>query len=219
MLVRYCLRVGANAGKRSTTNPIGGSNMDTKHTEQVITEELIARAVAMGACWEGILAAGCYVGQPIGVLMKRYANWAARLFDGRSILTDGTQEWWLGGERHREDGPAVIWADGRTDWYLNGLRHRKDGPAVVYPDGGMLWYRNGVAHRDDGPAVNTPDGMQEWWVGGLRHREDGPAVIHANGSKEWWLNGQRHRTDGPAVVLADGTEEWWCEGKRALQPV
>jgi len=45
------------------------------------------------------------------------------------ILTDGSQSWFLNGQRHRTDGPAVIWADGSRTWWLNGQRHRTDGPA------------------------------------------------------------------------------------------
>ena len=32
----------------------------------------------------------------------------------------------IDGERHREDGPAVIWADGDKEWWLNGRLHRED---------------------------------------------------------------------------------------------
>ena len=35
------------------------------------------------------------------------------------VLTDGSKEWWLNGERHRSDGPAVEMANGRKEWYLN----------------------------------------------------------------------------------------------------
>ena len=32
----------------------------------------------------------------------------------------GTKGWWLNGERHREDGPAVEYTDGTKVWFLNG---------------------------------------------------------------------------------------------------
>lgn len=39
------------------------------------------------------------------------------------------------GQRHREDGPAIITADGHKYWMLNGKWHRTDGPAWITPDG------------------------------------------------------------------------------------
>ena len=32
----------------------------------------------------------------------------------------GAKQWYLNGERHREDGPAVEYANGTKYWYLNG---------------------------------------------------------------------------------------------------
>ncbi len=39
---------------------------------------------------------------------------------------DGSKEWWLNGERHREDGPAAEYMDGSKEWYLNGELHYKN---------------------------------------------------------------------------------------------
>jgi hypothetical protein len=44
----------------------------------------------------------------------------AGLQEGRSQNADGRQEWWLNGERHNPDGPAVVRADGYQAWWLNG---------------------------------------------------------------------------------------------------
>ena len=46
----------------------------------------------------------------------------------------------VGGELHREDGPAVEYADGTKHWYVDGKRHREDGPAVEYANGDKYWY-------------------------------------------------------------------------------
>jgi hypothetical protein len=54
----------------------------------------------------------------------------------------------------------------------NGERHRKDGPAVIYPDGRQYWYRNGTFHRDDGPAVILPDGKSSWYLNGKIYRAE-----------------------------------------------
>lgn len=36
------------------------------------------------------------------------------------------------GVLHRVDGPAIEWNNGAIEWWLNGNRHREDGPALVY---------------------------------------------------------------------------------------
>lgn len=38
-------------------------------------------------------------------------------------LANGTKEWYLNGELHREDGPAVERADGTKEWCLDGVRY------------------------------------------------------------------------------------------------
>ena len=35
------------------------------------------------------------------------------------VHENGTKEWFLNGQRHREDGPAIEYSDGTKDWYLN----------------------------------------------------------------------------------------------------
>lgn len=36
------------------------------------------------------------------------------------VHTNGDKSWYLNGNLHREDGPAVEWADGDKYWFLNG---------------------------------------------------------------------------------------------------
>jgi hypothetical protein len=38
------------------------------------------------------------------------------------VYADGDKHWWLKGQRHREDGPAVELSNGDKHWYLNGKR-------------------------------------------------------------------------------------------------
>ena len=38
------------------------------------------------------------------------------------VYLDGTKHWYLNGQQHREDGPAVELADGDKFWYLRGER-------------------------------------------------------------------------------------------------
>ena len=81
----------------------------------------------------------------------------------RVVDADGTVSHYLheGGPLHRAGGPAVEnLATGRREWWLNGDRHRVDGPAVERP-GRIEYWRCNLLHRDDGPAVVTPSG--EFW--------------------------------------------------------
>jgi hypothetical protein len=57
---------------------------------------------------------------------------------------------------------------GTEEWLLNGERHRTDGPAVIFPDGTEHWYLNDKLHREDGPAIIWAPGSEEWWINGER---------------------------------------------------
>ena len=62
--------------------------------------------------------------------------------------------------------------DGARTWWLDGQRHREDGPAIEFPDmigGSEYWYRHGLLHRTDGPAVTTMVGSKQWWLEGLEY--------------------------------------------------
>jgi hypothetical protein len=107
----------------------------------------------------------------------------------------GTTYWYSDAKctiRHRDDGPAIIYANGSQSWYLNDKCHRVDGPAIVCVDGYQAWYLDGKRHRVDGPAIVCVDGYQAWYLDGKRHRVDGPAYIYANGYQEWWLNDKKY---------------------------
>jgi len=65
------------------------------------------------------------------------------------IESDGNKLWYLNGELHRTDGPAVEYANGTKSWYLNGELHRTDGPAVEYSSGSKHWYLNGIKYTED----------------------------------------------------------------------
>lgn len=113
------------------------------------------------------------------------------------LHTDGKRDYWmLRGKLHCEGSPAVRWLpgsheDGTEEWYRHGQRHREDGPALVRPSGEEFWFFEGRLHRDGGPAVKRKDGTEEWYQHGKRHREDGPAVIWPSGLQEWWRDGHR----------------------------
>ncbi len=61
-----------------------------------------------------------------------------------------------------------ILANGDRKWYLNGELHREDGPAIEYADGGQEWWINDKRHKKDGPAAERVNGSREWWINGVR---------------------------------------------------
>ena len=95
-----------------------------------------------------------------------------------------------------------ISADGDKFWYLNGEFHREDGPAVELASGSKEWYLNGELHREDGPARELASGFKEWWIHGERHRKDGPAIEYADKYKQWYLNGEKYTEEQWKVKIA-----------------
>ena len=81
--------------------------------------------------------------------------------------------------------------DGSQHWYLHGQLHREDGPALIHPDGTIIYYKYGRYHREGGPAYSHPNGTQYWFINGEYHREDGPAVVFDIGGS-WYLNGRQY---------------------------
>ena len=68
-----------------------------------------------------------------------------------------TKRYFLNGQRHREDGPAVEHANGDEWWFLNGQLHREDGPAIECVDGSRYWYLNGkkLTEAEVGARIKT----------------------------------------------------------------
>ena len=57
-----------------------------------------------------------------------------------------------------------VFENGDKQWYLNGNFHREDGPAVECANGTKKWYLDGKLHREDGPAIERADGTKEWFL-------------------------------------------------------
>ena len=72
------------------------------------------------------------------------------------VFADGDKYWYLNGEIHREDGPAVEFANCYKYWYLKGKLHREDGPAVEGANGYRAWYLNdeGMTQEEHKAAMN-----------------------------------------------------------------
>lgn len=47
-----------------------------------------------------------------------YKHKASRL-NGIIHREGGTKEWWINGQLHREDGPAIEYPDGSREWWIN----------------------------------------------------------------------------------------------------
>jgi hypothetical protein len=65
-----------------------------------------------------------------------------------------------------------VYDNGTRHWYLNGQLHREDGPAIESYDGSRYWYLNGKYHREDGPAIEYSDGTPEWWLNDEEYTEE-----------------------------------------------
>jgi hypothetical protein len=91
----------------------------------------------------------------------------------------------------KQQPTLTILEDGTKRWYLNGELHREDGPAIECANGTKWWYLNGKIHREDGPAIECANGTKWWYLNGKRHREDGSAIEWANGTKEWYFHGEK----------------------------
>jgi hypothetical protein len=64
------------------------------------------------------------------------------------VYPDGDKFWFLNGEYHREDGPAIEKTNGTKIWYLNDKCHREDGPAVECANGDKIWYLNSKCYTE-----------------------------------------------------------------------
>ena len=47
-------------------------------------------------------------------------------FTGIAIDENGHKKWYLNGECHREDGPAIEWFNGNKSWFLNDKCYTED---------------------------------------------------------------------------------------------
>ena len=66
--------------------------------------------------------------------------------------------WYLNGELHRIEGPAIIWAGGWYEWHKNGKHHRTDGPAIKIANGEIAWALDGVEYsKEEWFLLLTPE--------------------------------------------------------------
>jgi hypothetical protein len=65
-----------------------------------------------------------------------------------------------------KDGRDVCPFSGTVRYYLNGQLHRDNAPAVEYSNGSRLWKQHGEEHREDGAAVEYSNGNKYWYLHG-----------------------------------------------------
>lgn len=99
-------------------------------------------------------------------------------------------------------------------YYVDGQLHREDGPAIECVNGDKYWFQNGLLHRVDRPAIEKTNGTKKWYKNGQLHREDDPACEYANGDKLWYVDGKLDRSFGPAIEYGNGKFEYWRNGVR-----
>ena len=58
------------------------------------------------------------------------------------VNKDGSKEWYINNQLHRENGHAAEWANGAKEWFINGKRHLENGPAFESANGDKEWYIN-----------------------------------------------------------------------------
>lgn len=73
-----------------------------------------------------------------------------------SMIEDGEGKFYYDSKMrfHREGGPAVERNDGEEEWYIHGELHREDGPALKWiRDNGIGYYYNHFLKND---GIQTP---------------------------------------------------------------
>ena len=111
-------------------------------------------------------------------LQTQYNNGIPK--NGYYIDEDGIEEWFLNGELHREDGPAVIspQPNGNKFWIQNGQFHREDGPAVFenYNESkgyNQVWYLNDIEYTPEEMPMSLFLAYCKWR---LKHENDSSKV-------------------------------------------
>ena len=133
---------------------------------------------------------------------KKNKDFLCHREDGPAIDHPQYKEWRLHNKLNRVDGPAVITSSGYQEHWVGGVKHRTDGPAVFFsaPNSTSVqeYWLNGMRHCSDAPACVYVDKLvrtyQEWRMKGLIHRANGPAITHFDGSMRYCIFGYYGKT-------------------------
>lgn len=168
----------------------------------------------------------CIIAHGCSINITRYEiSWLKngalhRIGDLPAVIGEDYLYWYINGELHREDGPAVmnrirthkyphpdIYNSISDTYYKNGKRHRDgDLPALVdLNESRLIWYKNGKPHRDIGPASVVKNSSAIFYKDGQCHRDgDLPAYVCKDDVRmlSWYKDGIPHRDAGPASYYA-----------------
>lgn len=79
-----------------------------------------------------------------------------------------TESWRLNNKYHRTSGqPAKVGTEGTLEWCIKGQPHREGGPALLEKNGAQWWYNWGELHRTGMPAVIWASGVKWWYYHGV----------------------------------------------------
>ena len=73
----------------------------------------------------------------------------------------------------RDYGPYVkTYPNGNKEYYLHGQLHRVDGPAIERANGDKIYYLHGQLHRIDGPAIEYTNGTKSYYLHGRYYSKE-----------------------------------------------
>ncbi len=78
------------------------------------------------------------------------------------VLKDGGAEWWKGGLRHRDGGPAVTSPNGVEEWWVRAQLHRLDGPAATAFGFDTWWLHDRCVAQEEALAHECGDDCPGW---------------------------------------------------------
>ncbi len=138
------------------------------------------------------------------------------LSDGSYIDSYGDIGYIKNGKLHRNGKPAVINSDGSEEWWVNGERitEKENKVKTKVTD---VYYGKGKKEVVERSAENetnknkTNVHVKAEWYGNERSLPNG-SYIESNGDICYIRNGRLHRDDGPAIIRADGTVSFYNNG-------
>ena len=90
------------------------------------------------------------------------------------ITSSGGKYWYFNNQRHRANGPAVVWANGTSKWFWhddlvteNTHRLIVSVRLEIWKSGRKVWFSKNRRHRANGPSMTWGySGRKQWhWYG------------------------------------------------------
>lgn len=129
---------------------------------------------------------------------------------------------------HSSTGPAIVFYDGSEGWFINGQLHRTDGPALNHKGRQYYWlygqeflpkeYQDFVEYfkrlPDTEPAGHLKFIVPTWKEAISANKQDIALYMSDNGTYSWIRTKDEvlHNLDAPSVFRQDGSYEYWQNG-------